>query len=126
MVSRSVRLSRSVISAFAVIYLRFTDAEDYFAARSHVLRRLAPRSIDQLKLLIFPPDLALRMPREEAKVIFDQIRDVALSIDKTLILDIMGSYRRGQETCGDLDILLTRSDNDGKTHAGSSSWRYGP
>jgi len=63
-------------------------------------------------------DLQERMTREEAKEIFDGIRSIAHEIDKSLILDIMGSYRRGQETCGDIDILLTRADEDRKTHAG--------
>ncbi|CAH7690508.1 hypothetical protein BY996DRAFT_4581478 [Phakopsora pachyrhizi] len=30
----------------------------------------------------------------------------------------MGSYRRGEETCGDIDIILTRDNSDGKDHSG--------
>ena len=30
----------------------------------------------------------------------------------------MGSYRRGQEDSGDVDILITRDPSDGLTHAG--------
>lgn len=29
----------------------------------------------------------------------------------------MGSYRRGQETSGDVDFLITRDPTDGATHA---------
>lgn len=31
----------------------------------------------------------------------------------------MGSYRRGSETSGDVDILITRANTDGKTHKGA-------
>jgi DNA polymerase/3'-5' exonuclease PolX len=32
----------------------------------------------------------------------------------------MGSYRRGEETSGDLDILISRDPSDGGTHSGQS------
>ena len=31
----------------------------------------------------------------------------------------MGSFRRGQADCGDIDILLTRDTGDGKDHSGA-------
>ena len=62
----------------------------------------------------------------------------ALQIDPKLFIKIMGSFRRyhglhayslvffthvnllrGAETCGDIDILITRPVYDGKTHSGS-------
>ncbi|KAK0202659.1 DNA polymerase lambda [Desarmillaria ectypa] len=63
-------------------------------------------------------DINSRMPREEAKALFDLIKPIALSIDPNLLVEIMGSYRRGKADCGDIDIMITRCPDDGKTHAG--------
>ncbi|KAF5334913.1 hypothetical protein D9611_010000 [Ephemerocybe angulata] len=59
-----------------------------------------------------------RMPRSEAEAIYSLIEPIALSLDPKLFIRIMGSFRRGKETCGDIDILITRPEDDGKTHAG--------
>ncbi|KAF8522770.1 Nucleotidyltransferase [Hysterangium stoloniferum] len=68
--------------------------------------------------LKFYDDINNRMPRSEAEEIFLKIKPLALSLDPKLSLLIMGSFRRGKATCGDIDILLTRPTDDGKTHAG--------
>ncbi|KZT01837.1 uncharacterized protein LAESUDRAFT_745291 [Laetiporus sulphureus 93-53] len=59
-----------------------------------------------------------RMPRSEAADIFNIIKPMALQIDSSLFIEIMGSYRRGKADCGDIDILITRPTSDGKTHQG--------
>lgn len=63
-------------------------------------------------------DLNTRIPREECRSIYESIRDEAMAIDGSLWVEIMGSYRRGQESSGDVDILITRDTSDGITHAG--------
>lgn len=63
-------------------------------------------------------DINTRMPREEARDIFEEIRAIALCLDPKLFVEIMGSYRRGKSTCGDIDVMISRSPDDGKTHAG--------
>ncbi|KAH9996416.1 hypothetical protein BJV74DRAFT_883693 [Russula compacta] len=63
-------------------------------------------------------DINTRIPREEASEIFGEIKSIALSLDPKLFVDIMGSYRRGKATCGDIDVMITRSTDDGRTHAG--------
>ncbi|KAG7087813.1 hypothetical protein E1B28_013753 [Marasmius oreades] len=63
-------------------------------------------------------DINTRMPREEAAAIFELIKPIALSIDPNLFVEIMGSFRRGKADCGDIDILITRSTHDGRTHRG--------
>jgi DNA polymerase/3'-5' exonuclease PolX len=39
-------------------------------------------------------------------------------IDPKIDIEIMGSYRRGSETSGDVDFLITRDDSDGLNHSG--------
>ncbi|KAG1807102.1 uncharacterized protein BJ212DRAFT_765242 [Suillus subaureus] len=87
--------------------------------------------------LHFYDDINDRMPRSEAESIFNLIKPIgkvlrcgfsraidldvtqtALKLDEHLYIDIMGSFRRGKATCGDIDILVTRPTSDGITHAG--------
>jgi DNA polymerase lambda len=63
-------------------------------------------------------DLISRIPRAECREIFTLVRGEALSLDKDIWIDVMGSYRRGAETSGDVDMLITRDTADGKDHAG--------
>ncbi|KAI6013048.1 hypothetical protein BKA83DRAFT_4362418, partial [Pisolithus microcarpus] len=85
----------------------------YAKARSKSLR-LSPVQEIGLKT----KDINSRMPREEAARIFSIIKSIALEIDNSLFIEIMGSYRRGKADCGDIDILVTRPVADGKSHAG--------
>ncbi|KAF8339275.1 DNA polymerase lambda [Amanita rubescens] len=66
----------------------------------------------------FYDDINSRMPRNEAQAIFSLIMPMALRLDPNLFVEIMGSFRRGKADCGDIDILITRPTDDGKTHAG--------
>ncbi|KII94194.1 hypothetical protein PLICRDRAFT_419236 [Plicaturopsis crispa FD-325 SS-3] len=66
----------------------------------------------------FYDDINERMPRSEAQALFDAIKPIALKIDPKLFIEIMGSFRRGKKDCGDIDIMITRPTDDGKTHAG--------
>ncbi|CAE6488305.1 unnamed protein product [Rhizoctonia solani] len=63
-------------------------------------------------------DLQRRMPRSEAAEIFERIKAAALQLDPVLNIEIMGSFRRGKPTCGDIDILITRPSSDGGSHRG--------
>ncbi|TFK73093.1 hypothetical protein BDN72DRAFT_762389 [Pluteus cervinus] len=69
-------------------------------------------------------DINSRMPRSEAKAIFELIKPIALEIDPGLFVEIMGSYRRGKADCGDIDILITRNPDDGRSHAGKSATEH--
>eukprot|EP01130_Rhizamoeba_saxonica_P005686 TRINITY_DN2258_c0_g1_i1.p1 TRINITY_DN2258_c0_g1~~TRINITY_DN2258_c0_g1_i1.p1 ORF type:complete len:349 (+),score=76.96 TRINITY_DN2258_c0_g1_i1:213-1259(+) len=48
-----------------------------------------------------------RIPRPEVKALFHRLRDVAKSIDSKIIVKCCGSYRRGLENSGDIDLLMT-------------------
>jgi DNA polymerase lambda len=54
-----------------------------------------------------------RMPRSEAGVIADWVNNAASHLFAPAEITCLaaGSYRRGKTTCGDVDILITRSDN---------------
>nr|KIR88216.1 DNA polymerase lambda subunit [Cryptococcus tetragattii IND107] len=95
------------------------------------LYRMGARTITDLRTGRFPlspgqqiglalyEDLRSRIPREECRQIFELIKLEANTVDEKLWVEIMGSYRRGSEASGDVDILITRDDTDGKTHKGA-------
>jgi DNA polymerase lambda len=70
--------------------------------------------------LEFYDDLNERIPRDKVTALFESIKRTALKIEPKLQIDPMGSYRRGEETSGDLDILITRDPSDGGSHSGQS------
>ncbi|CDO76332.1 hypothetical protein BN946_scf184795.g3 [Trametes cinnabarina] len=87
-------------------------------------------------------DINTRIPRAEVEEIYSKIKAIgmsrlllpvcpakktslqfplhppALQIDSKLFIEIMGSFRRGKADCGDIDVLITRPTDDGKTHQG--------
>ncbi|KAI0369528.1 hypothetical protein BV20DRAFT_1053124 [Pilatotrama ljubarskyi] len=63
-------------------------------------------------------DINTRIPRAEVEEIYNKVKAAALKIDPKLFIEIMGSYRRGKADCGDIDVLITRPTDDGKTHQG--------
>lgn len=72
----------------------------------------------QLTGLALYDDLNTRIPRAECKEIYEIVRDEAKRADKKVWIEIMGSYRRGSETSGDVDFLITRDTADGGSHRG--------
>ncbi|GAM27101.1 hypothetical protein SAMD00019534_102760 [Acytostelium subglobosum LB1] len=53
-------------------------------------------------------DFQLRIPRDEVQAIADNIQAVAKEIDKDIIMQVCGSFRRSKPDCGDIDILFTQ------------------
>lgn len=54
-------------------------------------------------------DLNTRIPRSEVKALGDHVKDEAARIDKDVELLIGGSYRRGADSSGDVDCIITKA-----------------
>jgi DNA polymerase beta len=52
-------------------------------------------------------DLKERIPRKEIDDAKKKISKILKKIDKDCIFEICGSYRRGQETSGDMDVIIS-------------------
>ncbi|CAG8585897.1 44091_t:CDS:10 [Gigaspora margarita] len=59
-------------------------------------------------------DLQEKIPRDEVLEISERVKEAACKVDPDLLCITVGSYIRGQPTCGDIDILITKNDGDGK------------
>jgi DNA polymerase beta len=55
-------------------------------------------------------DLLLRIPRDEIDKMKKKIQKSISKIDKKIVFEICGSYRRGESTSGDIDIILSHPD----------------
>jgi len=52
-------------------------------------------------------DFELKIPRREVGEIFEKIVQIIRQLDPDYELEVCGSYRRGKQTSGDIDVLLT-------------------
>ena len=67
---------------------------------------------NQMVGLQYYEDFAERMPRAEATKIANTVKRGATKIfGKNIVVTACGSYRRGKQTCGDVDCLITRTDD---------------
>ncbi|SPN98850.1 related to DNA polymerase Tdt-N [Cephalotrichum gorgonifer] len=55
-------------------------------------------------------DLKVRIPRKEVEYIADTILDHARKIDPGFEMAIVGSYRRGRPSSGDVDVIISHRD----------------
>ncbi|KAH8114995.1 Nucleotidyltransferase [Phellopilus nigrolimitatus] len=113
------------MAIFKEIYgVGLNTAHNWYAAGCRTLEDIKQRKggiqvtyVQEIGLKYYD-DINQRIPRSEVTEIWNMIRPIALEIDPRLFIQIMGSYRRGKDTCGDIDILITRPIDDGKTHQG--------
>ena len=65
--------------------------------------------------LKFFEDLIKKIPRKECQEILEIIKKELYKIlpDDIVKIELCGSYRRGKQNCGDIDVLITRTDDSG-------------
>lgn len=73
------------------------------------LRRHAALTPNQRVGIEHYQDLNTRIPRAEVKALGDYVKDEAARIDEDVELLIGGSYRRGADTSGDIDFIITKA-----------------
>lgn len=66
----------------------------------------------QKAALKYVEDFEKRIPKDEMDMHHAYIADVIRSIDARCIVEIAGSYRRCENTSGDIDVLITHMDDD--------------
>ena len=76
---------------------------------------------DKVKIgLKYHGKVKLNIPRKEIDKVNEYLQKVVKKIDKDLVLEICGSYRRGKLTSNDIDILMThpkiKTDKDKKKY----------
>uniref|UniRef100_A0A8C4X203 DNA polymerase n=1 Tax=Eptatretus burgeri TaxID=7764 RepID=A0A8C4X203_EPTBU len=58
-------------------------------------------------------ELQQRIPRAEVDCIEHTVQEAAVAVDPAIRVVACGSYRRGRDTCGDVDLLVTQVDEGG-------------
>ncbi len=66
----------------------------------------------QLFGLKYYDDLHKRLDRTLVKKVADEIRECVMKVDSQSSFDIVGSYRRGLPTSGDVDLIVSQIDAD--------------
>ncbi|CAD8073711.1 unnamed protein product [Paramecium sonneborni] len=91
----------------ATFYFKGIKTLEDLKKNQHLLNR------NQQVCLNLVQDLEQRIPREEATLIFEIVKreiDDLSGVQGLYKATACGSYRREKETCGDMDILITRCD----------------
>lgn len=100
------------LQLFLKIYgVGLSQAQQWYAQGFRTLgdlRRKAKLTPNQLIGIDHYDDLNTRIPRREVEALGVQVRRAAEQIDPEVELIVGGSYRRGAETSGDIDLIVTK------------------
>lgn len=66
----------------------------------------------QLTAISLHADLQKKIPRDEVEEISEKVRETTVKIDENSIFQVCGSYRRGRDYCGDVDIVISTDSSD--------------
>jgi DNA polymerase/3'-5' exonuclease PolX len=92
------------------------------AKARQLVQEHAVKSVDDLKTrqhllndkqkmgLKYYDEFLLRIPRSEMMKHDNYIKDMIKRVDKDYVVEITGSYRRGEKDSGDIDVLITHPD----------------
>jgi DNA polymerase beta len=91
-----------------------TDLNSYSSERKNFIdnkfkdtKYLKDLKYSQLIGIKYLHDIEKRIPRKEIEGMEKVIRTLLKQMNKDIILEVCGSYRRGNENSGDIDILIT-------------------
>jgi DNA polymerase beta len=65
----------------------------------------------QIMGLKYYKDFEKRIPRSEMDKHKEFVRNIIEKVNDKIMIEVMGSYRRGAKTSGDIDILITHKDD---------------
>lgn len=74
------------------------------------LKQKAKLTTNQAVGIAHYDDLNTRIPRKEVEALGDHVKKAAARIDPKVQLIVGGSYRRGAESSGDIDLIVTKPD----------------
>ncbi|XP_065337607.1 DNA polymerase lambda-like [Cloeon dipterum] len=87
-----------------------TTAQNWFAQGFRTLQDLqnkASLSRQQLIGLRYFEEINTKIPREEVEAVTETIRVAATKLEPDVWLETCGSFRRGKQLCGDIDVVMS-------------------
>lgn len=85
----------------------YQQADKILQNRLKDTKNLKNLNYDQLIGLKYFNEIQKRIPRDEIVISEKTLITVAKNMDKNIVINVCGSYRRGKSTSGDIDVLIS-------------------